>query len=188
MAYVKKNIVTEGLSGKLGNTIVFRQRGGKTIVSTTPRKVEREPSEAQKEHHQRFRAATKYAKQAIEDEHLREAYQLRAKEGQNAFNVAMADFMHQPNISELDLEAYDGRRGQQVVIKAQDDHMVAEVQVSIFLQNGELLEEGYAHLDDNGSDWVYTTQRANDQPSGSKLVVKASDLAGNEAEAEGSVI
>ncbi len=37
MAKVGNNIVTTGLSGKLGNLIVFRNRGGKTIVSKTPR-------------------------------------------------------------------------------------------------------------------------------------------------------
>jgi hypothetical protein len=38
MAKVGDNIVTTGLSGKLGNLIVFRNRGGKTIVAKAPKK------------------------------------------------------------------------------------------------------------------------------------------------------
>jgi hypothetical protein len=179
MAYVKKNIVTEGLSGKLGSTLVFRQRGGKTIAAVAPEKKKRELSDAQKDHQLKFRAATKYAKTAIQDDNVKVAYEQRAKDGQTAFNVAMADYMNLPSISELGLDAYTGAKGQPVVIKATDDHMVAEVQVSIYDQNGALVEEGEAQLAENGLDWVYTTQKANSQPSGSKLVARASDLPGN---------
>ncbi len=55
--------------------------------------------------------------------------------------------MNWPAITELDTQAYTGGRGQQVVIQATDDHMVAEVQVSIYDQNGALIEEGEAQLD-----------------------------------------
>lgn len=48
MAHVKKNIVTEGLSSMLGNSIVFRNRGGKTIVSVKPDASNREATETQK--------------------------------------------------------------------------------------------------------------------------------------------
>ena len=35
MSRVRKNVVTHGLSGKV-DTLVFRQRNGKTIVATAP--------------------------------------------------------------------------------------------------------------------------------------------------------
>ena len=41
MAESKKNIITHGMSGKVGDIIVFSQRHGKTIVSKAPtRKAE----------------------------------------------------------------------------------------------------------------------------------------------------
>ena len=184
MAHVKSNIVTEGFSGKLGNRIVFRQRGGKTIVAVKPTPTDREPSEAQKNQHRKFREGSRYAKQAIQDPTMRTAYEQRAKDGQTAYNVAMADYLNLPDITELDLAGYTGGRGQQVVIQATDDHLVADVQVAIYSQAGTLVEQGAAELADNGTDWVYTTQKANQQPSGSKLVVRASDLPGNTAEKE----
>lgn len=101
--------------------------------------------------------------------------------------MAVADFLNLPDITELDLNGYSGAKGQAVHIKAQDDHMVAEVQVSIYNQNGELVEQGEAQLGDNELDWVYTTQKANNQLSGSKLVARASDLTGNATESEAVV-
>lgn len=54
MAKVRNNIVTTGLSGKLGNLIVFLNRGGKTVISKTPLKKEQEPTEVHQQHQLRF--------------------------------------------------------------------------------------------------------------------------------------
>ncbi len=179
MAYVKNNIVTDGLSGKLGNTIVFRQWGGKTVVAVKPTYRKREPTEAQKEHHRKFRQGSRYARQAIQDPNLKATYQQRARGGQSAYNVAMADFMNLPDITEMDLGTYTGAKGHAITIMAEDDHLVADVQVAIYNRAGNLLEQGPAELHDNGVDWTYTTQKANGQPKGTKLVVQVSDLPGN---------
>lgn len=179
MAHVKNNIVTEGLSGKLGNTIVFRQWGGKTVVAVKPTSTKREPTEKQKEQHLRFRKGSRYAQQAIQNPTLKAAYQQETRGGQSAYNVAMADFLNQPDITELDLGTYTGTKGHAFTIQAEDDHLVADVQVAIYNPAGNLLEQGPAELHDNGVDWVYTTQKAIGQPKGSKLVVQASDLPGN---------
>lgn len=184
MAYVKNNIVTEGLSGKLGNTIVFRQAGGKTIVASKPTKTKRELSEAQKTHQRRFRAASRYAQQAIQDPDQKAAYQQQAPEDQSAYNVAIADYMNRPEIADLDLSTYIGGKGDALVVEVTDDYMVADVEVAIYSKAGALLEQGPAELDGNGVSWIYTTQKVNGQLSGSKLVIRASDLPGNTTEKE----
>ena len=184
MAYVKKNVVTEGLSGMLGNTIVFRQRGGQTIVSVPPTKTNHKPTEAQKNHQRKFREASRYAKQATQDPTLRAAYEQKAKANQSPYNVAMADYLNLPDITELDLSTYTGTQGNPVVVKVVDDYLVTDVKVTIYNRNGSLLEQGDAQLHDNGIDWVYTTQKANGQLKGSRLVVRASDLPGNTTKKE----
>ena len=177
MARVKKNIVTEGLSGKLGNNIVFKQWGGQTIVSARPTPSEHKLSEGQIAAQHRFQLATRYAKQAIQDDTLKSAYQQRAKGGQNAYNVAMADYLNPPRIAEL--STYTGAKGEKITLQAIDDHLVTDVQVAIYTRQGNLLEEGTAQLQPNGVDWVYTTQKANAQIKGSQLMIRASDLPGN---------
>ena len=36
MAKIEENFSMQGMSGKVGNIFVYRQRGGKTIVAKTP--------------------------------------------------------------------------------------------------------------------------------------------------------
>lgn len=184
MAIVKSNIVVEGLSGKLGDQIVFRQRGGKTIVSVKAVRPEGGPSEAQQQQQRKFGQANRYAKQAMKNGPLKQAYELQTKGGQSAFNVAMADYLNSPVIDGLEGEAYTGAKDSPINITVTDDHMVAEVEVVLYSAQGDVLEQGPAELDENGVDWVYTTQMTNGQREGSKLVVRASDLPGNRTERE----
>ena len=88
MAKAGNNIVTTGLSGKLGNLIVFRNCGGKTLVSKAPLKREQEPTDAQQQHQQCFQEAVLYAKADIADPDKKEAY-----------NVA--DFLNAPASTKL---------------------------------------------------------------------------------------
>lgn len=111
----------------------------------------------------------------------------RAKAGQTPYNVALADCMTAPDISGVDLGLYNGAKGSQLLLKVSDDHMVAEVRVSIYDAQGALLEEGTAELHENGTDWVYTTQKQNARLSGSKLRISASDLPGNTVEKEEAI-
>jgi hypothetical protein len=51
--------VTHGLSGKVGDLLVFRQRDGKTVVSTVPHACGK-VSDAQLAHRRRFQHAAVY--------------------------------------------------------------------------------------------------------------------------------
>ena len=184
MAIVKNNIVTEGFSGKLGNRIVFRQRGNKTVVAVKAVSNEGEPTEAQQQQRRKFGRAHHYAKQSMKDPSLKAAYEGQAKEGQSGFNVAMADYLNNPVIADLEGEEYTGAKDSPISVTVTDDYLVAEVEVALYSSKGDVLEQGPAELDENGVDWVYTTKKTNGQLKGSKLVVRARDLPGNRAERE----
>lgn len=178
MAKVKNNIVTEGLSGKLGDRIVFRQRAGNTIVAVAPQEYP-ERTEAQKNHAQKFRSASRYAAKTLKDPDTKAAYAARAKKGQTAHNVAVADFMQAPEISEINASQYDGKKGDTIRIRVSDDYMVTEVSVAIYSPEGTLLEEGNAAPQENDMDWIYTVQKASAEVLGNQLIVSAFDLPGN---------
>ena len=91
MAQSKNNIITHGLSGKVGDLLVFRSWNGKTIVASKPAERTGEPSEAQKQNQKRFQEAILYAKAAIADPDTKAAYKAAAAEGQTPYNVAVAD-------------------------------------------------------------------------------------------------
>lgn len=131
MAKVGDNIVTTGLSGKLGNLLVFRNCGGKTIVSKAPKRKQAEWSEAQEKHRLRFQEAVLYAKNAIANPATKGEYQAAAEEGETAYNVAVADFLNAPHINEIDVSKYTGQVGSYIQVRAVDDFEVKEVTVTI---------------------------------------------------------
>src|SRR4051812_28962803 len=73
MAELKDNYVMHGMSGKLGNLLVFKQWFGRTIAAKKPRK-NNTVSADQQAVRDKFQQATVYAKAAIADAPTLEAY------------------------------------------------------------------------------------------------------------------
>lgn len=184
MAQSKNNIITHGMSGKIGDLIVFRNVNGKTIVASKPAERKGEFSEGQKENQKRFQQATIYAKAAVADPTLKDQYKAVAKEGESSYNVALADFMHAPDISEVNLSKYNGKAGGKISISATDDFKVTEVFVIILNQDGTEVEEGYAQQTAGGVEWIYTATANNDSLTGDKIIIRASDLPGHTTKVE----
>ncbi|MEK6478164.1 hypothetical protein WJR50_11535 [Catalinimonas sp. 4WD22] len=131
---------------------------------------------------QKFKEGAQYASKAILDPNIKAAYAERARPGLSAYSVALTDFLKAPDISLVDFSQYDGKKGSQLIIRASDDHMVAEVSVAIYDVNGVLLEEGSAIPEENGLDWTYATQKATTEVQGNRLEIRATDLPGNRSQ------
>jgi hypothetical protein len=179
MAKQSGNVVTYGLRGKIGDLLVFRQRYGETIVAKVAEKP-KTVSEKQKEHRKRFQRATIYGKVAVEDPQLKELYETAAKKkkGATPYNVAVADYLHAPDIENVDLSTYTGAEGDEIRIIASDDFAVKAVHVNISDIDGTLIEEGYA-TQYAGNLWVYRASQNNNSVEGDRIVVTASDMPGN---------
>ena len=93
--------------------------------------------------------------------------------------VAMADFLHAPDIDEIDVTKYHGAAKDAIRVRVTDDFKVEQVQVSIVNVDGTLVEEGNAVKQDNEIDWIYTATAANESTEGDKIVLRASDKPGN---------
>lgn len=179
MAESKNNIVIQGFSGKLGNMIVFRQRAGKTIAATAPGERVDTGSPAQQAVRQKFQLAVMYGKSVIADAAKKAEYQAAADNGQSAYNVAVADFWHAPDITEIDVSKYSGLPGQPIRIRVMDDFMVKSVMLAIHNEDGTLVEEGEAVQDTNGLDWTYTTTVDNPNVTMDRITVTATDQPDN---------
>ncbi len=184
MAKVGDNIVTTGLSGKLGNLIVFRNRGGKTIVAKAPKKKVTEWSEAQEQQRLKFQEAVLYAKNAIANEATKKAYKASAEEDETAYNVAVADFLNAPHIDEIDVSHYTGQPDSYIQVLAVDDFEVKEVTVTIQNADGTEVENGSAILQEGSIWWRYTATATNDSLDGDKIIIRVSDIPGNLMEQE----
>ena len=180
MAIVKNNLVTKGLSGQLGKTLVFRKVGDRTIVATSPSTIA-DPTEAQQVQRGRFQQAVTFAKSQMGDPAVKKLYEEQAKrKGQpNAHNAAVSDFFHAPVISALDTIAYQGKVGDRILINATDDFSIQEVTIEILHPDGTRAEAGQAVQQPNTSVWVYTATVAIDPLAGVKITAKVSDRPGN---------
>jgi hypothetical protein len=181
MAKQKGNVVTHGLSGKIGDLLVFRQRDGKTVVSKIPEQP-KTVSEKQKKQRLRFQQATVYAKIALEAPETKELYSAKAKakkrSGTTAYHVAIADYLNAPDIHDINISGYTGAAGDEIRIVASDDFAVVSVHVRISNADGSTVEEGYA-VNSAGNLWIYTTTANSESSDGNKIVVSASDMPGN---------
>lgn len=182
MAQSKNNIITHGLSGKVGDLLVFSQRNGKTIVSKVPKERTGELSEKQEAQKQKFQKAVLYAKSVLNHPDKKQMYEAMSdqSEGVSTYNVAVADLLNAPKIEKIDLTSYTGNTGDQIKITVTDDFEVVSVSVKIENADGSMVEEGNAT--DNGVDWVYTSTASNPDLSGDKITVIASDNPANMSE------
>jgi hypothetical protein len=180
MAKSKRNIVTHGLSGKLGDMLVFRQVGGETIVSSVA-EPSKKVSEKQIEHRKKFKHAVVYAKTAIDSPETKEIYEVvAAKKGKRAFVVAVADFFNAPEIEHINVSGYTGQPGDVIIIEVSDDVLVTSVHVSIINADGTVVEEGEAVAETAlGYVWKYTATQVNESLEGDKITVSVSDLPHN---------
>lgn len=176
MAQSKNNVVTHGMSGMLGKQLVFRQRGGKTIVATPPQTTKK-ATEQQLQQRKRFQRAVLYGQSALADPETKVLYD--SVKGKVAFNVAVADFLHAPDIESIDLTGYTGQPNDKIAVTVIDDFMVKQVAVSIINEDGSLVEEGNAEPDAKGYVWIYTATRVNDSLDGDRIEIIASDMPGN---------
>ncbi len=182
MAESKNNIITHGLSGKVGDLIVFSQRNGKTIVSRAPKERTGDYTDNQKLHQLKFQKATLYAKSVINDPDQNQMYSAAAdaSKGISTYNVAVADLLKAPDIETIDLSAYRGKIGNTIKIVVLDDFAVKAVSVKIENADGSLVEEGLAV--DSGFEWIYTATATNTDLAGDKITIRATDHPANMTE------
>lgn len=139
-------------------------------------------SDAQLQHFQKFKEAVLYAKSVLVDPDVKAQYQSKAKPGESAFNVAVADFLVPPVMNEIDCGLYTGQVGSLIKVKATDNFKINSIMVAIYKADDSLLESGAAVVSGNGIDWVYTATHLNATLTGCKVVATATDTPGHKVE------
>lgn len=176
---VINNDLVKGASGSVGDQLVYRQRGEKTIIAKRPRPKSTPATEAQIAVQERFFNGALYGKAVIADPARKAVYQAKTNGYQSAYNLAVSDFCKSPEIKVCDSDNYSGEIGDKIRIRAIDDFKVESVRLEITDSTNSTLEEGAAQLDENGVDWIYTTTAENPFLPGTKLIVSATDIPGN---------
>ena len=180
MSRIKDNLITTGLSGKLGKQIVFRQWSGETFLAKAPVVSQSSvASELAKEHRLLFKEAIIYAKKAMNDPELKKAYKKKCKARQNAYARAVQDFFDAPDVGEIDLSKYTGELDSFVRVYVTDGFRVDEVRVRIENGQGEEVEAGFAEREGTTDWWRFVAGVQNPLSEGGKVIVTAYDLPGN---------
>ena len=185
MARARLHPLLEQIRGQLGD-VVFKRYGDRVVVSRKPDISGVAPSEAQRRQRARFAAANAYARAAMADPELRRVYAAAAVT-QPAFRMAMADFLHPPRVTAVDLSAYAGGAGEVIEIDAEDGFEVTRVVVVLRDGSGVEIESGAAARAPSGR-WRYRTQTtaaagpvhveatAYDRPGGSGILTAGKTL------------
>ena len=179
MAKAKNNVITNKYSGKVGN-IILRMVGGISIISAYPDYSKVKWSKKQKENRKRFGRAVTYSQKVLEDPVKREYYEGKAKERQNAQNMAISDYMMNPEVREIDISGYKGRAGNTIKVSAYDKFKVMSVFVMILNAAGFEVEGGMAteYPYSGSGNWIYKAREENQNREGGKVVVKVTDFSG----------
>ncbi|HNY03501.1 MAG TPA: hypothetical protein PKG48_12970 [Bacteroidales bacterium] len=181
MTVVKNNMITQGLSGMIGDQVVFRQRHGLTIVSKKPRRSAGF-SPAQLAHQHRFQAATEWAHYALANPGLREMYGKAGGHGRTAYNMAISDALNPPVVDNIDIQGYVSGTGSPLTVWVRNRFRTKSVTVRITRPDGILVEEGEAMQEMPGPVWTYAVTVANPSPAGCRIAARAADFPGNTAE------
>lgn len=161
------------------DSVVYRQRAGRTILSAKPRKPRVPPSEKQLQHRERFRAASRYAKAAARQEVIGALYATQADGFNSAYNIALKDYLSAPVIDGFDTKGFRGRKGEYLGVYAEDNFGVATLTVSIMNEAGEVLASGIA--EEAVYNTYFTYRLSGGLPVSESLVLRAEakDYAGN---------
>jgi len=179
MARVSSNLVTTGLKGMVGGTLVFRKINGQTIVSSAPQKGSREPSEKQQAQQDKFRLASLYASRVYADPALLEEYSVVAKKKGygNVRSLIVADYFRVPEI--LSLTVNTKPAGSALEILVVDFMRAKSVTVSVLAPDGSVSESGKSNMGIDKQTWTYRVENAAHLVTGTRFEVKATDLPGN---------
>lgn len=172
MARAKLSPLLEHLRGAIGG-MVFRNYGGRTVVSARPRPSSKPPSEAQLLQRRAFADGVAYANEALKDPETK-AFYVRAAQaaGGNHFARAVSDYLTPPEITRVVVEGLGEPGGGTIVTSASGDGTVVRIDVEILDTAGAVLERGAAERIDGA--WRYRPEI--EPPAGQPTTVRVSAI------------
>lgn len=180
MAKISNNPIMKGLSGMLGDVVVYSERRGKMIMSNRPKKSG-QLTDHQKGVKAKFLQAVQYAKGQMLDPEARAEYEAAVTNKMiSGYAVAVSDYLKGPEITSVDVSGYAGLAGNEIVINAIDNFKVTGVTVEIRSAAGVLIEQGAAVQDPgNVLFWRFAATRPNSTIHGTRVIVSVKDKPNN---------
>jgi hypothetical protein len=89
-----KNVIMEHVSGKLADTVVYKQYVDKIVMTRYPNMSNVKHTGKQKAEQSRFQQAVAYAQQVLATPAKKKAYLKKLKKGRTVYHTAIADFLN----------------------------------------------------------------------------------------------
>ena len=175
MANATGNVIDRLVHGAFGKQCIFRVRNKKTFMYPYPDYSKVRWSRLQKANRRRFRDAMTWARCAMNDAEKRKFYQHIARNGQSAWNAAVADYMKKPQIDFIDAGEYSGRAGQAIRVKARDNYMIKTILITIINVLGVEVESRLIPYTASLLEMEYKTLEPNPDWKGGRVVVRITD-------------
>jgi len=103
---------------------IFRVVGGHTVRSRYPDYSNKKWTQKQVASQVRFKDATNYAKMVLADPKLKAKYQKRVTGLQNAWNLAIGDYMRRSKREDIDMSGYNAPRRDLLINAARSKNLV----------------------------------------------------------------
>lgn len=94
MARLAKNSALQGITGKLGRQLVFKQYGDKIVVTQYSDMSRVKPSRKQKSNRNLFKEAVAYAKNINRTTALKQSYLKKIKKGESVYHYAIKEYLN----------------------------------------------------------------------------------------------
>jgi hypothetical protein len=180
MSKIQNNPIMKGVSGMLGDVVVYRKHRDGLVMANRPKKRDT-LTPKQEQAKTRFLTAVQYAKKQMADPVAKAEYTPGPNSQFNsAYAAAVADYLKAPKINNIDASKYHGALNDTLQINASDNFKVTNVHVAIYRADKSLIEQGDATpLDIGVNEYIYKATQANAAVVGSKVIVTVRDKPGN---------
>jgi len=170
MARITGKALVHLLGGKIEGTII-RWRHGKVLISQAPDYSHRKWSRSQKHSRDRFREASKWARQNLERPEVMQYYRKLTRRGHAPYNRAISDYMKRLRVNIVNPGNYRGNPGDTITFRIPDPQHVAGVKVMIHDRKGALIDHGEAVRDMHGPEYSFSASVFNPRwKNGSVLI------------------
>jgi len=166
MAKVHFNPSNKGWRGKMGDLIFRLLPNGTAVVSRAPRDKKQKFSLKQKAHQERFQEAAFYGRKAAQSQPIY-AELAAGMPMITAYNLAVSDWWYPPVIHRIE------RKEGCILVEATDNVMVAKVFVTVFDEEGKVVEMGDA-IRQEANWWEFASHT-----EGKTIKAEARDLPGH---------
>jgi len=176
MVKMNKNTFSDSFSGGLSNQLYFRVVNGNTYASKMPRKRKKKKYGDWNKENSNFMLASVFAKFILTQPELRALYDAKASGFNNAYTLAIADYLKVPEITGISARGYKGKPGARITITVSNIVQVASVKLQILLPDNTILEQESAIPSKQEGAWIYKTTAETPAVKGITLHVKVKDI------------